>query len=134
MTTRRPDPIGDYLDRLARRVRGRVGAERLLEEVADHLDDARDHLVARGLAPHAAACTAVARLGAARKVARALPTPHRRILASTRLVAALLTAVGAAGLLALPYTGAAHLSLVQITGGFVGVTILEQLRRRSVTG
>ena len=129
MSTPRPDPIGDYLDRLARRARGRVGAERLLEEVAEHLDDTRDELVAGGVPADAAADAAVARLGAPRKVARALPTTRQR----TRATAWLLTALGAAGLVTVPSGVAPHISLVLITSGFVGVTILEQLRRRAAT-
>jgi len=130
VTPNPPDPIADYLHRLARRVRGRVGGERLLDEIGDHLDDTRAELVAQGLGPHEAAAAAVTRLGAAGAVARALPATHHRMIGASKQVGLALAAIGAAGLLAVASAGGAPwVALLQVTGGFVGVTLLEWLRR-----
>lgn len=101
-----PDPIDDYLDRLFAALPPRTpDARRLLAEAEDHLRDAVDDAVSRGVAPDDAAFAALARFGPPRVVARAF----RRSQVTTAAVVARLTRAAAAlavvGLVAIGVSG-----------------------------
>ncbi len=107
-TERRADAVGDpidaYLDRLLVELSGRArNVRRILAEVDDHLHDAVDDGVSRGLSPEQAQEQALARFGAPATVARRftrrpgrlIPLP---VLSQLVLALALLAGVGLAGI------------------------------------
>ena len=88
------DPIGEYLARLRRSLRGRPNRDRMLAETEDHLRESAAHLEDQGLTPASAAQEAVRRMGDADELGRAA---GGRVAAIVVLVVGW---VGAAGLLA----------------------------------
>jgi len=106
-----PDLIDAYIVALRERLGRRRDADDIVDEVADHMREHADRLVARGEAADAAQHGAIARFGDVRVVARALaatdagalavPTPGTRRAGSAGLAAAVAwcvaAVVGAAG-------------------------------------
>jgi hypothetical protein len=68
------DPIGAYLARLRRSLRGRPNRARVLAETEDHLRESTEALVRRGMPADVAAREAVNRMGGAE---RRSPLPRR---------------------------------------------------------
>jgi hypothetical protein len=79
------DPIGAYLARLRRSLRGRPNRARVLAETEDHLRESTEALVRRGMPADVAAREAVNRMGGAEPLGRA---------AGGRVAAALVLALG----------------------------------------
>ena len=117
-------------------------AQRVLIEVAGHLEDATAQLTADGLAPQAAERQAVERFGTPQALARSLE-PARRILAEEAVRAACLAALGllafiaaaGGGLLGDPI-GAAPLllALSPLLSFPLGVALRRHEQRRRVAG
>ena len=92
------DPIGDYLARLRRSLRGRPNRDRMLAETEDHLRESAAHLEDQGLTPASAAQEAVRRMGDAGELGRA---------AGGRVAAIAVLVLGWAGAVALLVAAAA---------------------------
>lgn len=134
----RNDPTEAYLARLARLLAGRTGGARVLEEIGDHLADARDDYVAAGLEPAEAARRAVADLGSERAVARQLGRRQhdrrrwRNIGYGMALAATSGGVVGlgiVAGRTIADVRQLAHAVAVYSATAFVGISLLDALRR-----
>jgi preprotein translocase subunit Sss1 len=103
-----PDDLAVYLGRLTARLHGPPDhLQRLLDETEAHLADAVDHLVAAGTDPLIAPTEALRRFGDVDVVARSMnrATLGRYRRPAAREAATTLTAVAAAGLLAMGVVG-----------------------------
>jgi hypothetical protein len=113
MSVPQHDAIEEYLDALVVALRGRARrVRRILAEVEEHLQDAYDEGLGRGLAPQAAAEAAVERFGAPRLVAhdfnQRAPVEMKLML---REVFAALVFLGAVGLIAIGASGALSMGM-----------------------
>ena len=100
----RPEPVEDYLDRLFDLLPGTGAAgRRFLAEVEDHLREATDAGIARGLTPDRAQAAAVARFGPVEQVAAGFTAVARRW--SLRQLFGAGAVVGAVGMVALGLSG-----------------------------
>lgn len=133
------DPVAVYLGRLRRCLAQRVGGDEMVIEIAEHLADARDDLIAAGVTPPAASARAVAEMGAPRLIARRLPRcpehPHHWANLARRGAVAL-AAVSVAGLATAAARAVwgsaqpANVLAVYVAAGFAAIVIFEQLRGR----
>lgn len=104
MTPAPTTTIADFVAELDRDMADRVGAEGVSEEVANHLVELRDELVASGASPRDAESIAIERFGPHTTVTAAYPSrwvPRR--FEAALIVALALCAVGVAGLTSMGY-------------------------------
>jgi hypothetical protein len=112
-----PDPIDDYLDRLLAALAPRTpGARRLLAEAEDHLRDAVEAAVSRGVSPDDAAFAAIARFGPPRVVARAFRRSQVTTAAVVARLARAALALAVVGLVAIGVSGGIAAAMRAVAG------------------
>lgn len=139
------DLIEDYLEDLRHGAHRRRNAARLVDDAEEHLRDAQQAFIDRGLDPASAAAAAIAEFGDVGDIVAASPRAGGPLApqvarASMPFVAAGLVGVGVAGLLGTAIASVvgadrvAAFAAVQLALGFVGLSMIEARRRRVASG